>query len=157
MSTAPSRTDAQLRDAGQLASTRDADGNPVHHGWPPCGGRRRWMAPFILVLLAGADAHGYALIGGLREMGVSEGEIDPGQVYRTLRCMEKLGHVRSTWSLQATGPAHRDYEITDAGRDALDEWAAVMTERARLIHEFDAARERAMGCTTPETEHEEEP
>jgi DNA-binding PadR family transcriptional regulator len=121
----------------EIASDRDAQGRPVHHGWPPCGGRRRWMAPFILVLLAEEKAHGYALIGRLQEMGVSEGEIDIGQVYRTLHCLENLGHVASSWSDDPTGPRRRDYELTDAGREALVEWAAVMTERARLIREFE--------------------
>ncbi len=120
----------------EIASTRDASGEPLHHGWPPCGGRRRWMAPFVLVLLAEERSHGYALIRRLREMGVSDGEIDVGQVYKTLRCLENLGHVRSTWSARPTGPQHRDYELTEAGRAALDEWAAVMRERSRLIAEF---------------------
>ena len=145
-------TETTTRDPDRLASARDETGNPVHHGWPPCGGRRRRMAPFVLVLLAGGTAHGYALTRGLREMGVSEGEIDPGQVYRTLRCLEKLGHVRSTWSKQPTGPQHRDYEITEAGRAALDEWAAVMAERMRLIREFDAAYEGSARCGAIETD-----
>jgi DNA-binding PadR family transcriptional regulator len=135
----------------RLASARDEKGNPVHHGWPPCGGRRRWMAPFVLVLLAGGPAHGYALTRGLREMGVSEGDVDPGQVYRTLRCLEKLGHVCSTWSRRPTGPQHRDYEITEAGRVALDEWAAVMAERMRLIGEFEAAYGASARCDADET------
>jgi DNA-binding PadR family transcriptional regulator len=133
-----------------LASARDAEGAPLHHGWPPCGGRRRWMAPFVLVLLAEGPAHGYALIGLLQEMGVAEGEIDVGQVYKTLRCLEGLGHVASSWSTKQAGPQRRDYELTDLGRAALDEWAAVMRERARLIGEFEAryrSSEDRASCT----------
>ncbi|HEX9124161.1 MAG TPA: PadR family transcriptional regulator [Actinomycetota bacterium] len=127
----------------EIASDRDAEGNPVHHGWPPCGSRRRWMAPFVLVLLAEGKAHGYALIGRLREMGVSEGEIDVGQVYRTLHCLENLGHVVSSWSDDPAGPRRRDYELTDAGRAALVEWEAVMQERVRLIREFETRYRRS--------------
>ena len=139
--TSPSTTTA-TRDGGPLASERDEQGNPVHHGWPPCGGRRRWMAPFVLALLAEGRSHGYALIGRLQEMGVSEHEIDVGQVYKTLRCLEGLGHVRSTWSTEPTGPRHRDYELTDAGGRALDAWEAVMGERMRLIGEFETRYRR---------------
>jgi DNA-binding PadR family transcriptional regulator len=132
----------EIRDGGALASDRDEEGNPVHHGWPPCGGRRRWMAPFVLALLTEGSAHGYALMASLQEMGVSERGIDVGQVYKTLRCLEGLGHVRSQWSSDPTGPRRRDYELTEAGRGALDEWAAIMAERTRLIGEFDARYRR---------------
>jgi DNA-binding PadR family transcriptional regulator len=99
------------------------------------------MAPFVLVLLSEEPAHGYALIGSLREMGVSEGEVDVGQVYRTLRCLENLGHVSSRWADDGS-PRRRVYELTEAGRAALVEWEAVMNERARLIHEFETRYRR---------------
>jgi PadR family transcriptional regulator PadR len=120
-----------------LASDRDEAGVPVHRGWAPLGGRRRWMEPFLLVILAGGAAHGYAIIGDLEEMGITSGSIDIGQVYRTLRELEQAGQVTSTWSTEAQGPQRRDYELTAVGYEALDEWAAVMKERARLIGEFD--------------------
>jgi DNA-binding PadR family transcriptional regulator len=100
------------------------------------------MAPFVLALLTEGPAHGYALMASLQVMGVSEGEIDVGQVYKTLRCLEGLGHVRSRWSTDPTGPRRRDYQLTEAGRGALDEWAAIMVERSRLIGEFDARYRR---------------
>ncbi len=121
-----------------IASGRDRSGTPIHHGWAPLGGRRRWMEPFMLVLLAEGSAHGYALVGQLEEMGVSTGsQLDFGQVYRTLRDLEEGGLVSSTWSTEPAGPQRREYELTDAGYATLDEWAAVMRERARLMAEFD--------------------
>lgn len=128
-----------------IASARDAEGRPIHRGWAASGGRRRWMAPFILGLLAEEPSHGYALIGRLEAMGVADGEIDVGQVYRTLHCLEALGHVRSTWSAEPVGQPRRAYELTDIGCEALQEWGAVMAERARLIGEFEA---RCRGATT---------
>ncbi len=124
--------------SGRLASERDQAGKPVHRGWAPLGGRRRWMEPFILVLLAEGPAHGYAIVGQLEEMGVSGGELDFGAVYRTLRDLEDSGQVTSVWSNERSGPQRRDYALTEAGYAALDEWSAVMHERARLIAEFDA-------------------
>jgi PadR family transcriptional regulator len=124
-------------NAPGLASGRDPAGVPVHRGWAPLGGRRRWMEPFVLVLLAGGGAHGYAITAQLEELGITGGPVDIGQVYRTLRDLEDAGLVSSAWSNEPAGPQRRDYELTDAGYAALDEWAAVMKERARLIGEFD--------------------
>jgi DNA-binding PadR family transcriptional regulator len=120
-----------------IASDRDAAGVPVHRGWAPLGGHHRWMEPFVMVLLAGGAAHGYAIVGELAQLDITNGSVDVGQVYRTLRDLEEAGQVRSSWTT-GTGPARRDYELTEAGYQALDEWAAVMKERARLIAEFDA-------------------
>jgi len=121
-----------------LASDRDAAGTPVHRGWAPLGGRHRWMEPFVLAVLATSGAHGYAITAELEEMGITGGAVDVGQVYRTLRDLEHAGHVTSSWSSEPVGPQRREYALTDAGYAALDEWAAVMKERGRLIGEFEA-------------------
>lgn len=88
--------------------------------------------------LANGQTHGYAIVGALTEIGISTGPADVGQVYRTLRDLEQAGHISSTWAT-GSGAARRDYRITELGSAALDDWAAVMKERARLIAEFDAA------------------
>jgi PadR family transcriptional regulator PadR len=121
-----------------IASDHDDGGIPIHHGWAPIGSHHRWMEPFVMVLLSVGSAHGYAIVGELADLGITNGRVDIGQVYRTLRDLEGAGQVRSTWSTDGSGPARRDYELTAAGYAALDEWAAVIKERARLIGEFDA-------------------
>ena len=120
-----------------IASDRDESGAPVHRGWAPVGTHHRWMAPFVLAILAGGPAHGYAIVGELRLLGITNGSVDVGQVYRTLRDLEVAGQVSSAWAT-GTGPARRDYELTETGVAALDQWAAVMKERGRLVAEFDA-------------------
>ena len=123
-----------------LASDRDSSGTPVHRGWAPLGGRHRWMEPFVLAALATGhgQAHGYGITGELEAIGITGGDVDIGQVYRILRDLEHAGHVTSTWSSEPVGPQRREYALTDTGYAALDEWAAVMKERARLIGEFEA-------------------
>jgi PadR family transcriptional regulator PadR len=121
-----------------LASDRDASGTPVHRGWAPVGARRRWMEPFVMVMLAGGGEHGYSIIAQLQEMGITGTNVDVGQVYRTLRDLEQAGHVTSRWSDDPSGPRRREYWLTDSGYAELDEWAAVMKERTRLIAEFEA-------------------
>jgi poly-beta-hydroxybutyrate-responsive repressor len=127
-----------VADLDAVASDRDAAGIPVHRGWAPLGGRHRWMEPFVLVLLAGGEAHGYAITAQLAEMGITNGSVDIGQVYRTLRDLEEAGQVTSSWSAEPVGPQRRDYALTESGYAAIDAWAAVMKERARLIGEFNA-------------------
>jgi DNA-binding PadR family transcriptional regulator len=136
----PSNVDERMRSTDAedaLASERDSVGAPVHRGWTPLGGRRRWMEPFVLVLLADGPTHGYAVMGQLQEMGISGRPLNIGDVYRTLRDLEDAGLVTSSWSAEPVGPQRRDYQLTRRGYAALDEWAAVMKERARLIGEFD--------------------
>jgi DNA-binding PadR family transcriptional regulator len=140
---------ANAPGAGGVASDHDQAGVPVHRGWAPIGGRHRWMEPFVLVLLAGGRAHGYAVTSELGEMGITGGAVDVGQVYRTLRDLEESGHVTSSWSSEPVGPQRRDYELTDTGYAALDEWAAVMKERERLIAEFDARYLEAVARPRP--------
>ena len=95
------------------------------------------------VIMTGALAtsgrwqHGYAIVGELAQLGITNGSVDVGQVYRVLRDLEAAGLVSSSWTT-GSGPARRDYELTDSGYAALDAWAAVMKERARLVGEFDA-------------------
>jgi PadR family transcriptional regulator PadR len=96
------------------------------------------MEPFVMVLLADGPVHGYAVIGLLEAVGITAGAVDVGQVYRTLRDLEDAGQVTSVWSNETAGPQRRDYRLTETGYAALDEWAAVMKERARLIAEFEA-------------------
>jgi len=120
-----------------IASGRDDTGQPVHRGWAPMGGHRRWMEPFVLAMVGATGGHGYALQAQLDELGLANGKVDVGQVYRTLRDLEEAGQVISTWSSDRVGPQRRDYVLTESGFAALHEWAAVMRERTRLIAEFD--------------------
>jgi PadR family transcriptional regulator len=108
-----------------------------HRGWRHSGnGRRRWLEPFVLLLIAEGKTHGYGITAGLQSMGVSGPELDVGQVYRVLRNLEGEGSVVSAWATDVAGPARREYRLTPGGWSALREWAAVMDERRRLSIEY---------------------
>lgn len=114
------------------------------HGWVRSGGRRgRWLEPFLLLLVAEGEAHGYALIARLNGLGVAPEGVDVGMAYRTLRELETDGLVVSEWVAE-NGAPRREYRLTRQGRSALAEWASVMCERGRLIDEF-LAREARLG------------
>jgi PadR family transcriptional regulator PadR len=90
----------------------------------------------LLVLLCDPEvenAHGYALGERLKEFGFDASEISVSTLYRTLRGMEDAGWVTSSWAAGGQGPQRRQYAITDAGRQALDRWAAVLTRRRERI------------------------
>ncbi len=127
-----------MSEAAECIAARDADGKPSHRGWNPLAARRRWIEPFVLALLAGRESYGYAILRRLEEMRVSNGPLDVGLVYRTLRYLERDGLVESSWAAQSAGPRRRAYRLTPDGHLALDDWAVVMRERARLIGEFNA-------------------
>jgi PadR family transcriptional regulator PadR len=119
----------------------------------------------LLVLLCGPEGrhcHGYALGERLKEFGFSDSEISVSTLYRTLRGMEEAGWVSSDWAAGGPGPQRREYAITDAGRLALDEWAAVLTRRReRIAHVLDAyallGREPIMSEAVPLMERQGSP
>jgi DNA-binding PadR family transcriptional regulator len=130
-------SDASSRDQGARIAARDEQGRPTQRGWMPLAARRRWIEPFVLAMLA-RETYGYAILGRLEEMHISNGPLDVGLVYRTLRDLERDGLVSSSWAEESAGPRRRAYQLTAAGYAALDDWAVVMRERARLIGEFNA-------------------
>ena len=107
-----------------------------------CRHMHRIIEVCLLVLLCrpeGGNAHGYALGERLTEFGFDESEISVSTLYRTLRGMEEAGWVTSGWAPGEQGPQRRQYAVTDAGRQALDKWAAVLTRRReRLSRVLDA-------------------
>jgi PadR family transcriptional regulator PadR len=129
-------------------------GHGHHHarGWSPGGPRRRWLEPFVLVLLAAAPGHGYSLLGRLNALGVAADDLDVGQVYRTLRELELSGLLASRWQMPDAGAARREYVVTDEGLTALDDWARVMRERDRLVGEFLDQYGRLGRAADPETD-----
>jgi transcriptional regulator len=74
----------------------------------------------LLGALADGPAHGYAVIGALRDR--SEGVIDlqEGSVYPALHRLEERGLLASEWQSLA-GRRRRLYRLTDDGHRALAE------------------------------------
>lgn len=97
----------------------------------------RLLEPAVLYLLgAGAAAHGYDLLGEVNAMELSDAEVDPGAIYRTLRQLEAEGAVVSAWDTSGGGPARRNYELTDLGRARLASWVELLDRRAEAMARF---------------------
>lgn len=95
---------------------------------------RNWLVPYLLLILRNYTMHGYDLMARLTEFGITT--IDQGTIYRTLRMLEKEGHVESTWEHSESGPSRRVYSITDAGNVLLDTWFGTMEFYQGLVNNF---------------------
>ena len=103
---------------------------------------RALLAPSLLLLLAEAPGHGYELMERLKPLGFDWG--GPGPIYRELRALEGAELVASAWSAPRAGPVPRVYELTTAGRQALDRCADNVVDLATLLNQF-LDRHRALG------------
>lgn len=95
---------------------------------------RRFVRPFVLLLLREQPSHGYELQERLLVFGYAG--TDPGGLYRTLRALEAEGHVRSSWERSSEGPDRRIYELTRAGMEHLHEHAQALDRTAHALDLF---------------------
>lgn len=96
--------------------------------------QREIVTGCILLLLAEEPSHGYALHERVHDL-MPLWEVAPSTVYRELRGMEAQGLVLSVWepSQTQTRVARRIYELTPAGRSALDDWAGGVESLLQLL------------------------
>jgi len=95
----------------------------------------RFIEPCILLLLAQRNRHGYALRDELVQIGLAQ-EVDFGNLYRTLRRMERGGIVESHLVEQSTAPTRRVYRITPQGRTLLGFWVSSLRQTKRVLDRF---------------------
>ncbi len=92
----------------------------------------RFVEPCILLLLSQNPSHGYGLMEDL-EKRCGE-KVDIGNLYRTLRRMEKNGWVTSDWDTNDAGPDRRTYSVTENGLHYLEEAVASLNHTDTLLH-----------------------
>ena len=114
----------------------------------PCSGKTlaRLVQPAIMTVLADAPIHGYLISQRVAELKMFDSAPpDPTGIYRVLKSMELRGLVASTWDLSNSGPARRQYELTDAGRSCLSQWVCTLRSYQAAIHELLKATQLASG------------
>jgi PadR family transcriptional regulator PadR len=95
----------------------------------------RFVEPALLLLLREGPTHGYDL---LEQLPALTGErVDMGNLYRYLRALEDEEIVRSEWA-----DGRRTYELTDAGRALLDQWATALRASQHVVDAFLERHER---------------
>jgi PadR family transcriptional regulator, regulatory protein PadR len=98
------------------------------------GTPKNLMVPVLLLSLRSWNLHGYKLIQQLTQFGFAS--IDQGNVYRTLRQLEKDNMVKSEWDTSEGGPAKRIYSLTEAGEKYLDTWANSLEHYQSMLSRF---------------------
>lgn len=100
----------------------------------PTGLPKNIMVPFLLLTLRDWNVHGYELIQHLMKFGFHS--IDQGNVYRTLRQLEKENMVKSEWDTSTGGPAKRIYSLTETGEQYLQSWANSLEQYQNMLDQF---------------------
>jgi PadR family transcriptional regulator PadR len=95
-----------------------------------------FVQPSLLLLLRREEGHGYALIEGLKALGLADETLNPSVVYRGLREMEEWGWVTSRWDTEGSGPSRRVYRITPQGEEYLGRWARGLREMRDTLDRF---------------------
>jgi poly-beta-hydroxybutyrate-responsive repressor len=102
----------------------------------PSGKMTRFVEPCLLFFLSQKTSYGYELMERLNNFGFQKAKPDPAMVYRTLRYLEREECVLSKWDTKGTGPAKRNYEITQKGLALLHAWAEGITMRKQVLEKF---------------------
>jgi DNA-binding PadR family transcriptional regulator len=92
----------------------------------------------LLGLLAQRPMHGYELKNAFEEAVGTLWELNIGQIYNTLRLLERDGLVEMQGEEQeGRGPPRKVYGVTQAGRQELAQWLAEpVRQPQRLKDEF---------------------
>jgi PadR family transcriptional regulator len=73
----------------------------------------------LLAVLEAEPLHGYAIMEALRVRSGGQVDLPTGTLYPALHRLERAGLVQASWSADS-GRRRRVYELTPAGRHALD-------------------------------------
>jgi DNA-binding PadR family transcriptional regulator len=114
----------------------------------PCTGKNlaRLLHPAILTVLAQESLHGYRILERLADETMFHGQPpDPAGVYRILKSMEQEGLVTCNWDLQSSGPARRQYTITERGMACLSKWLETITTYQNSITMLRTTIRKALG------------
>jgi DNA-binding PadR family transcriptional regulator len=95
------------------------------------------MREALLSLLHKEPAHGYELKLAIESMfGELWPAVNIGQIYQTLGRLERAGLVRSATVTQERRPDKKVYELTPAGREAVQRWVDEVVPTARVREGF---------------------
>lgn len=63
-------------------------------------------------------------------------ELKLSTLYKTLRKMEQEGSVASCWEVGGQGPKKRVYNITNVGKNELENWVQILKVRKKRIEKL---------------------
>jgi PadR family transcriptional regulator PadR len=74
----------------------------------------------LTTLAAQSPLHGFEILDWIRRTTDEELLVEDGALYPALRRMEKRGWLKSDWAISEKGRRARYYELTAAGKKALE-------------------------------------
>jgi DNA-binding PadR family transcriptional regulator len=78
--------------------------------------------------------HGYVIAQRLRGVAIfCDNPPDNTGLYRVLKAMQTEGYLRSDWDTEGSGPAKRNYALTDAGWGCLHRWKDTLESYSRNL------------------------
>jgi transcriptional regulator len=77
--------------------------------------------------------HGWAIAHRVRQMSSDVLQVGQSALYPALHKLEQQGWIKAEWKISETNRRAKYYSLTRAGRKALTEEAATLTERLALI------------------------
>jgi DNA-binding PadR family transcriptional regulator len=100
------------------------------------------LAFYVLLVLAEAPGHGYALVRRIRER--SDGLVDPGtgSFYTIIQGFADAGLIKEDRSAGGSDGSRRQFAITTLGRD-------VLAAEARRLKDLAASTQHVLGRTAP--------
>ena len=86
----------------------------------------------LLAVLEDGPRHGYAIMEVLRTGSGGRFDLPTGTIYPALHRLERAGLVQTSWA-EAGGRRRRLYELTPAGRRALDAERGIWREFSAAV------------------------
>jgi transcriptional regulator len=93
----------------------------------------------LRTLAAESPLHGFEILDWIRRTTDEELLVEDGALYPALRRMEKRGWLRSDWAISEKGRRARYYELTAAGRRALEKESARWQRYVRAVEKLGEA------------------
>ena len=87
----------------------------------PQGLARRCHEALILATLAPGPRHGYQLALEIEDRSSGAFRFNHGTLYPILHALESSGYIEGSWTEPTGRRKRRQYTLTEAGRDRLDQ------------------------------------
>jgi PadR family transcriptional regulator, regulatory protein PadR len=95
------------------------------------------LQPRILQILTKEKNHGYGIVQALEmEPLFHEEKADTAGIYRALATLQDRGLIEFEWILESSGPAKKQYAITDEGKHCLHYWIKTLQDYRQALDDF---------------------
>ncbi len=95
------------------------------------------LQPRILQILKNEKNHGYGIVRTLEmEPLFHEEKADTAGIYRALATLQDRGLIEFEWILESSGPAKKQYAITEDGIHCLKNWIQTLQEYRHALDDF---------------------